>query len=185
MCFHASLGVAQLKPAVYHSSLPCVTSKLHHAWFGLFMTQSQEGHACLRWALCNKTWTHVKKNTPHLPILLLFFFQGYHVRKFLSRFWVQQDCGEISLALDSSGIFYPCHVSFTQLQLKNSFENYLAIENLSLLAVFCLFSVLLGNLGTVMTWEGMTRTKERIKETGCIKYGGQRAGQKKNICTLT
>lgn len=120
MCFHASLGVAQLKPAVYHSSLPCVTSKLHHAWFGLFMTQSQEGHVCLRWALCNKTWTRIekKKNTAHLPILSLFFFQGYHVRKFLSRFWVQQYCGEISLALESRGIVYPCHVSFTRLQLK-------------------------------------------------------------------
>lgn len=74
-----------LKPAVYHSYLPCVTSKSSHARFRLFMTQSQEGHMCLCWALCHKTWTYITKNTAHLHTVSVFFFQGYHVSTFSQR----------------------------------------------------------------------------------------------------
>lgn len=150
------------------------------------MTQSQEGHVCLRWALCNKTWTHIKKNTAHLPILSLFFFQGYHVRKFLSRFWVQQDCGEISLALESRGIVYLCHVSFTQLQLKNSFENYLAIENLSLLAVFCLFFCSAWKLWDCRDLGRDDKNKREDKGNRVYKIWRTKSrAEKKKFCILT
>lgn len=118
--FHASLGVPQLKPAVYHSSLPCVTSKSQLAQFRLFMTQSQEGHTCLCWPLWNKTWTYIK-------LLLTFLlspcssFKDTMWVSFLTDLWFWVEGKKPSLPLNSTGI-NARSVSFTQLQKWNNHD---------------------------------------------------------------
>lgn len=168
--------VSQVKPAVYHSSLPCVASKLHHAWLWLFMTQSQEGHMCLCWGSCYKIWTHIKNDHSPPYTNTFFFSKGYHVRKFLSGgLGSKKDSVEISV--DSrwqmsvqASVLKASKQGKLLWKLSGRREFYVFALGLS----FSLFH--LGKFRTVMTWERLAQTKERIKETGCIKYGGQRAG---------
>lgn len=174
VCFHASLGVSQLKPAVYHSSLPCVTSKLHHAWLGLFMTQSQEGHMCLCWGLCYKIWTRIKNDhSPHHHYVLFskdIMSESFSVGvlgpkgqwEYLSGYQRQMSVQACVLHASKLG----------KLLWKLSGHREFFVFTLGSI----LFAVPLGNVRTVMTWERMTWTKGGIKKTGCTTYGGQRAG---------
>lgn len=185
MCFHASLGVAQLKPAVYHSSLPCVTSKLHHAWFGLFMTQSQEGHVCLRWALCNRTWTRIKK---------IYCSPSHTIAVLLSRISCQkvsqQVLGPTGLWGNLSGpgkqrysLSVPCVLHSTTTE-KTPFQSYLAIENLSLLAVFCLFFCSAWKLWDCRDLGRDDKNKREDKGNRVYKIWRTKSRAKK-ICILT
>lgn len=142
-----------------------------------YLWQSQEGHMCLCWGLCNKIWTHIKNyySPPHTTTMF-FFFQGHHVRKFLSRgVGSKRTVGEISQ--DSRGICLPMPSVLHATKLRKLLWKLSGHRELNVFTLCSvLFAILLGNFRTVKTWERMTPTKERIKETGCIKYGGQRDG---------